>query len=157
MMLLTIDACLQDVGRFRIFGTRMQQMPGWCSDLKHAAALGSSVWHLWKPKQEDMLQLRKGGHSQALLAELSGNGEVGVGSSKSQFLLIVVMGWADVNLVTQPLFFAGLEGRPTWLAANTQPGEEAVVGVVHARLASSELPGGYQLECALQQGTCSLS
>lgn len=43
-------AFLQDVGRFRIFGATLQQMPGWCSDLKYAAALGNSVWHLWRPK-----------------------------------------------------------------------------------------------------------
>jgi hypothetical protein len=41
---------LQDVGRFRIFGATLTQMPGWCSDLKYAAALGNSVWHLWRPK-----------------------------------------------------------------------------------------------------------
>jgi hypothetical protein len=43
-------ATLQDVGRFRIFGATLTQMPGWCSDLKYAAALGNSVWHLWRPK-----------------------------------------------------------------------------------------------------------
>jgi hypothetical protein len=39
----------QDVGRFRILGATLAQMPGWCSDLKYAAALGTSVWHLWRP------------------------------------------------------------------------------------------------------------
>jgi hypothetical protein len=41
---------VQDVGRFRILGATLAQMPGWCSDLKYAAALGNSVWHLWRPK-----------------------------------------------------------------------------------------------------------
>jgi hypothetical protein len=31
---------LQDVGRFRILGATLQQMPGWCSDLKYAGAPG---------------------------------------------------------------------------------------------------------------------
>jgi hypothetical protein len=41
---------LQDVGRFCILGATLGQMPGWCSDLKYAAALGTSVWRLWKPR-----------------------------------------------------------------------------------------------------------
>jgi hypothetical protein len=50
---------MQDVGRFRIFGTPMKLMPGWCSDLKYAAALASSVWHLWKPSPAAAQQLRR--------------------------------------------------------------------------------------------------
>jgi hypothetical protein len=50
---------LQDVGRFRIFGTPMKLMPGWCSDLKYAAALASSVWHLWRPSPAAAQQLRR--------------------------------------------------------------------------------------------------
>eukprot|EP00775_Hariotina_reticulata_P009725 gene9724-9884_t len=47
-----------DVGRFRIFGATLSQMPGWCSDLKYAAALGTSVWHLWRPKPHRIAALR---------------------------------------------------------------------------------------------------
>lgn len=69
-----------DVGRFRIFGATLQQMPGWCSDLKYAAALGNSVWHLWRPKPSRIASLR-----------------------------------------------SALCGRPLWVAAHTQPGEEEAV------------------------------
>lgn len=48
----------QDVGRFRILGATLGQMPGWCSDLKYAAALGNSVWHLWRPKPGRIAALR---------------------------------------------------------------------------------------------------
>eukprot|EP00878_Enallax_costatus_P040450 GHUV01046696.1.p1 GENE.GHUV01046696.1~~GHUV01046696.1.p1 ORF type:complete len:119 (-),score=16.57 GHUV01046696.1:40-396(-) len=48
--LLCYFVCSQDVGRFRILGATLTQMPGWCSDLKYAAALGTSVWHLWRPR-----------------------------------------------------------------------------------------------------------
>ncbi|WIA36478.1 hypothetical protein OEZ86_007778 [Tetradesmus obliquus] len=48
-----------DVGRFRILGATLGQMPGWCSDLKYAAALGTSVWHLWKPRPGRIAALRQ--------------------------------------------------------------------------------------------------
>jgi hypothetical protein len=49
---------LQDVGRFRILGATLAQMPGWCSDLKYAAALGTSVWHLWRPSAARILGVK---------------------------------------------------------------------------------------------------
>lgn len=49
----------QDVGRFRMLGATLTQMPGWCSDLKYAAALGTSVWHLWRPSHERIMSLKK--------------------------------------------------------------------------------------------------
>ena len=53
-------AChFQDVGRFRMLDASLGQMPGWCSDLKYAAALGTSVWHLWRPSAQRMLAVRK--------------------------------------------------------------------------------------------------
>ncbi len=52
-----------DVGRFRIFGASMRQMPGWCNELKYAAQMGGSVWHLWKPADLELLQLREGAPS----------------------------------------------------------------------------------------------
>lgn len=36
----------------------LAQMPGWCSDLKYAAALGTSVWHLWRPSPQRMRALK---------------------------------------------------------------------------------------------------
>lgn len=36
---------------------------------------------------------------------------------------------------------AALAGRPLWVAANTQPGEEAVVARVHARLLTTGMHG----------------
>lgn len=36
-------AAPQDVGRFRILGASMQQMPGWCSDLKYAGARAAAA------------------------------------------------------------------------------------------------------------------
>eukprot|EP00882_Tetradesmus_deserticola_P020521 GHRQ01022170.1.p2 GENE.GHRQ01022170.1~~GHRQ01022170.1.p2 ORF type:complete len:317 (+),score=91.28 GHRQ01022170.1:883-1833(+) len=48
-----------DVGRFRILGATLGQMPGWCSDLKYAAALGTSVWHLWRPRPGRIAALRQ--------------------------------------------------------------------------------------------------
>lgn len=35
-------------------------MPGWCGDLKHAAALGAGMWHLHRPCQTSTRQLARG-------------------------------------------------------------------------------------------------
>ena len=53
---------LQDVGRFRIFGASMAQMPGWSMDLQHAAALGAHVWQLWQTAPGCTPRLRKCEH-----------------------------------------------------------------------------------------------
>ena len=48
-----------DVGRFRILGADLKQMPGWCSDLKYAAALGTGVWHARRPPPARVAELRR--------------------------------------------------------------------------------------------------
>eukprot|EP00192_Tetraselmis_astigmatica_P006987 CAMPEP_0117658878 /NCGR_PEP_ID=MMETSP0804-20121206/6107_1 /TAXON_ID=1074897 /ORGANISM="Tetraselmis astigmatica, Strain CCMP880" /LENGTH=788 /DNA_ID=CAMNT_0005465445 /DNA_START=323 /DNA_END=2689 /DNA_ORIENTATION=- len=49
-----------DVGRFRLLGAQLWQMPGWCADLKYAAAMGSCVWQMWRPKTDRVEALRSG-------------------------------------------------------------------------------------------------
>ncbi|KAL6757321.1 3-deoxy-D-manno-octulosonic-acid transferase-domain-containing protein [Haematococcus lacustris] len=103
---LIIPQSDMDVGHFRIFGTSTRIMPGWCSDLQHAAALASGVWQLWTPKEER------------------------VGSLQQK-----------------------LAGRPCWLAAHTEAGEEEVVAELHAALAP-HLPGLLTLVLPSGQERC---
>ncbi|GMH33462.1 hypothetical protein BSKO_01296 [Bryopsis sp. KO-2023] len=49
-----------DVGRFRMLGATIQQMPGWCSDLKYAASMGACVWEMWRPSGPRVLELKRG-------------------------------------------------------------------------------------------------
>ncbi|KAJ9507689.1 hypothetical protein QJQ45_019133, partial [Haematococcus lacustris] len=103
---LIIPQSDMDVGHFRIFGTSTRIMPGWCSDLQHAAALASGVWQLWTPKEERVRSLQQ-----------------------------------------------KLAGRPCWLAAHTEAGEEEVVAELHAALAP-HLPGLLTLVLPSGQERC---
>lgn len=38
-----------EVGRFRLMGATLNQMPGWCNDLSYACALSAPVANLWRP------------------------------------------------------------------------------------------------------------
>eukprot|EP00892_Ulva_mutabilis_P000387 jgi/Ulvmu1/10349/UM061_0032.1 len=38
-----------EVGRFRLMGATLSQMPGWCNDLSYACALSAPVANLWRP------------------------------------------------------------------------------------------------------------
>ena len=51
-----------EVGRFRLLGAALPQMPGWCNDLSYACALSSPVANLWRPPASAVTAL------QALLA-----------------------------------------------------------------------------------------
>ncbi|CAD7697115.1 unnamed protein product [Ostreobium quekettii] len=49
-----------DVGRFRMLGATIPQMPGWCTDLKYAAAMGACVWEMWRPSGLRVMEIKKG-------------------------------------------------------------------------------------------------
>ena len=38
-----------EVGRFRLMGASLSQMPGWCNDLSYACSLSATVANLWRP------------------------------------------------------------------------------------------------------------
>ena len=38
-----------EVGRFRLMGASLSQMPGWCNDLSYACSLSAPVANLWRP------------------------------------------------------------------------------------------------------------
>ena len=46
-----------EVGRFRLLGATLGQMPGWCNDLSYACALSSVVANLWRPSTCDADEL----------------------------------------------------------------------------------------------------
>lgn len=37
---------MQDVGRFRLLGANLDQIPGWCAELHFAAEIGDVAWAL---------------------------------------------------------------------------------------------------------------
>lgn len=46
-----------EVGRFRLLGATLPQMPGWCNDLAYACALSTPVANLWRPTAADVADL----------------------------------------------------------------------------------------------------
>jgi len=48
-----------DVASFRLLGAELWQMPGWCADLKYAAAMGACVWQMWRPSEDRVELLRR--------------------------------------------------------------------------------------------------
>ena len=46
-----------EVGRFRLLGATLPQMPGWCNDLSYACALSTPVANLWRPSARAVEQL----------------------------------------------------------------------------------------------------
>ena len=46
-----------EVGRFRLLGATLAQMPGWCNDLAYACALSTPVANLWRPAADDVSAL----------------------------------------------------------------------------------------------------
>jgi hypothetical protein len=48
-----------EVGRFRLMGATLPQMPGWCNDLSYACALSSPVANLWRPSYASVANLQK--------------------------------------------------------------------------------------------------
>lgn len=48
-----------EVGRFRLMGASLPQMPGWCNDLSYACALSSPVANLWRPSFASVSHLQK--------------------------------------------------------------------------------------------------
>lgn len=55
-----------DVSRFCLFGVSFSQMPGWCNDLKYAAAMAASLYQLWTPTPEQVVALRIGASGRPL-------------------------------------------------------------------------------------------
>jgi hypothetical protein len=45
------------VGRFRLLGATLPQMPGWCNDLAYACALSTPVANLWRPSARAVADL----------------------------------------------------------------------------------------------------
>jgi 3-deoxy-D-manno-octulosonic-acid transferase len=48
-----------EVGRFRLMGATLAQMPGWCNDLSYACALSSPVANLWRPSERAVQDLQR--------------------------------------------------------------------------------------------------
>lgn len=48
-----------DTARFRMFGARLAQMPGWCTDLRSAASLGAGAWNLCRPDHPRMVRAKQ--------------------------------------------------------------------------------------------------
>jgi hypothetical protein len=113
-----------------MLGATLAQMPGWCSDLKYAAAMGASVWQVWRPSAQRITQIKKGARAAAARRA----------SLPPRALLPLARARPRTPRRGPPVHVpsvarrAGFAGRPLWLAAQTVAGEEELVGQTHAAL-----------------------